>query len=84
MLAHSAPRPRLQRLSDHDLLTAATNPKKGDYLTVNTRTGFLHDGNGRAHELQRRAAHPNSNITPDMTVPVLEYTPDMSMFPDMD
>lgn len=82
--AHSVPRPRLRRLSDDDLLAAVRTPKNRDYLTVNTRTGYLHDGNGRAHELRRRAADPNSNITPDMTVPVWEYTPDMSMFPDLD
>ncbi|HYT92594.1 MAG TPA: hypothetical protein VEL76_28015 [Gemmataceae bacterium] len=82
--AHSAPRPGLQRVSDAELLTAARNPKKGDRLIINTRTGYLHDGNGRAHELLRRAADPNSTITPDMTVPVEEYTPDLSMFPDLD
>jgi hypothetical protein len=82
--AHSAPRPSLQKLSDAELLTSARSPKNQDYLTVNTRTGKLHDGNGRAHELQRRAADPNSTITPDMKVPIREYTPDMSMFPDLD
>lgn len=82
--AHSAPRPGLQKLSDDELLTAVRNPRHGDYLTVNTRTGNLHDGNGRTHELRRRAADPNSKITPDMRVPVREYTPDMSMFPDLD
>jgi hypothetical protein len=66
------------------LLAAVRNPKKGDPLTVNTWTGHLHDGNGRAHELLRRAADPRSKITPDMTVPVEEYTPDLSMFPDLD
>jgi hypothetical protein len=82
--AHTAPRPGLQKLSDDELLTAARNPKNGDYLTVNTRTGHLHDGNGRAHELLRRAADPQSSISPDMKVPVREYTPDLSMFPDVD
>jgi len=84
MSAHGAVRPGFQELSDDDLLAAARDPKNGDYLTVNTRTGYLHDGNGRAHELRRRAADPSCEITPDMTVPVLEYTPDMSMFPDLD
>jgi hypothetical protein len=84
MPAHSAPRRELQRLSDDKLLKAAKNPKNGDYLTINTRTGSLHDGNGRAHELLRRAADPLSRITDDMTVPVDEYTPDLSMFPDLD
>jgi hypothetical protein len=82
--AHAAPRPGLAKLSDDELLATVSNPKNGDPLTVNTRTGNLHDGNGRAHELQRRAADPNSKITPDLTVPVQEYTPDLSMFPDLD
>jgi hypothetical protein len=82
--AHSAPRPGLQRLTDDELLKSVVNPKNGDYLTVNTRTGNLHDGNGRAHELLRRAADPNSTITPDLRVPVQDYSPDLSMFPDLD
>src|SRR5437773_6680183 len=82
--AHSAPRPGLQRLTDDELLEAVRNPRNGDYLTKNTRTGSLHDGNGRAHELLRRAADPNSSITPDLKVPVQEYTPDLSMFPDLE
>jgi hypothetical protein len=82
--AHSAPRPRLQALTDDELLEAVRNPQRGDFLTENTRTGHLHDGNGRAHELLRRAADPNSTIAPDMMVPVEEYTPDLSMFPDLD
>ncbi len=84
MPAHSASRPGLQKLSDDELLMSVSDPTKSDYLTINTRTGYLHDGNGRAHELRRRALDPNSKITPDMTVPVLQYTPDMSMFPDLD
>jgi len=74
----------LQGLSDDELLEAVRNPQNSDYLTENTLTGQLHDGNGRAHELVRRAADPNSKITPDMAVPVAEYTPDLSMFPDLD
>ena len=81
--AHQAPRPGLQRLSDDELLDAARNPRNGDALTRNTRTGTLSDGNGRAVELQRRAADPNSRITNDTVVPVNDRTPDMSMFPDL-
>lgn len=81
--AHTALRPSLEALSDAELLTAVRNPAKGDFLTVNTRTGNLIDGNGRAHELIRRADDPQSIITPDTMVPVEEYTPDMSMFPDL-
>jgi len=84
MSAHSAVRRGLLELSDDDLLAAVRDPKNGDYLTVNTRSGYLHDGNGRVNELRRRAADPDSDITPDTTVPVLEYTPDLSMFPDID
>ena len=82
--AHRAVRPRLHKLTDAELLESARNPKNQDYLTENTRTGTLHDGNGRAHELLRRAADPNSTISPDMTVPIEDYTPDLSMFPDLD
>ncbi|MBX9625960.1 MAG: hypothetical protein K2X82_19330 [Gemmataceae bacterium] len=82
--AHAAPRPGTQRLTDDELLESARAPRNGDYLTENTRTGQLVDGNGRAHELLRRAADPNSTIDPDALVPVLEYTPDVSMFPDLE
>ncbi len=81
--ADAAPRARLRRLTDQQLLDAVSHPRNGDYLVVNTRTGLLHDGNGRAHELLRRAADPNSQIKPDTTVPVEEYTPDLSMFRDL-
>lgn len=81
--AHSAPRPGLQRLTDADLLESVRHPDKGDFLTENTHTGTLVDGNGRAHELLRRAADPNSSIMPDTKVPVAAYTPDMSIFPDL-
>lgn len=81
---HAKPRPALRALSDAELLRAAREPENGDPITVNIRTGNLVNGNGRVHELQRRAADPNSTITPDMTVPVREYTPDTSMFPDLD
>lgn len=82
--AHATPRPGMRQLSDAELLESVQHPKNGDYLTENTRTGHLVDGNGRAHELLRRAADPNSTIDPDELVPVLEYTPDLSMFPDLE
>jgi|SRR5579872_1931845 len=82
--AHAAPRTGLRQLTDAELLAAVRNPRNGDPLVVNTRTGWLHDGNGRPHELLRLATDPNSTIMPDMTVPVEEYTPDLSMFPDLD
>ncbi|HVC98690.1 MAG TPA: hypothetical protein VND64_33805 [Pirellulales bacterium] len=82
--AHSLPRSGLRKLTDGELLESACNPAKGDFLTENTRTGTLVDGNGRAYELLRRAADPNSRIESDTEVPVRSYTPDMSMFPDLD
>jgi hypothetical protein len=82
--AHSRPRPGLQGLSDAELLTSVRNPKNGDFLTENTRTGTLVDGNGRAQELLRRAADPKSAIKADTKVPVAPYTPDLSKFPDLD
>jgi len=68
--AHSKPRPSLRNLTDDELLDAVRRPAKGDYLTENTRTGTLVDGNGRAHELLRRASDPSSSIKPDTKVPV--------------
>jgi len=81
--AHSKPRSGLQQLSGAELLQAARDPKDGDHITVNTRTGNVVDGNGRVHELQRRSNDPSSSINLDMKVPVREHTPDMSMFPDL-
>lgn len=82
--AHSAPRPELQALTDAELLEAVRNPENGDHLVRSTIDGILRDGNGRAYELIRRAADPESMITPDMLIPVEEYTPDLSMFPDLE
>lgn len=82
-VAHASARPALERLTDSELLAAVRNPNKGDYLTINTRTGVLVDGNGRAHELLRRLVDPNSAIQADTLVPVREYAPDLSMFPDL-
>ena len=82
--AHGSARPNLRRLSDDELLEAVRNPARGDFLTENARTRVLVDGNGRAHELQRRATDPGSTITPDTLVPVDDYAPDLSMFPDLD
>lgn len=80
---HARPRPELQKLSDAQLLDSARTPADGRGLVRDTRSGRLLDGNGRAHELQRRAADPNSAISPDDLVPVTDYTPDTSMFWDL-
>ena len=82
--AHTAPRPYLRRLTDEELLTAARDPSNLDSVVRNTRTGRLHDGNGRVIELQRRAADRRSGISPDDLIPVEDYTPDLSMFWDLD
>lgn len=82
--AHRAPRPKLQRLSDAELLSSARNPTDGGFLIKNVRTGRLTEGNGRAIELQRRAADQNSGISFDDRVPVTNHKPDHSMFWDLD
>ena len=82
--AHRRLRPELARLSDAELLRAARHPKDGAYIRVNSKTGQLMNGNGRAVELLRRAADPQSAITSDVTVPVEDYFPDDSMFTDPD
>ncbi|HLG65685.1 MAG TPA: hypothetical protein VKY19_27435 [Ktedonosporobacter sp.] len=51
------------------------NPKNGDPIRVNTKTGKVIDGNGRSYELQRRAALPGSSITPDTPIFYEPYTP---------
>jgi hypothetical protein len=84
MPAHQSFRGNLRSLSDSQLLTAVITPDLGDRLLINTNTGLLFDGNGRAYELLRRARDPNSTISLDMLVPVEYYTPDHSMFPDME
>lgn len=50
-------------------------------IKINTRTGKVVDGNGRAYELLKRAADPSSSITQDTLIPFEPYTPDDSMFP---
>ena len=63
------PRPDLESLSDEELLQSVFNPSNGEFLVINSRTGSLVQGNARAYELLRRAANPNSSITPDTEVP---------------
>jgi len=83
MPAHQSLRPELNKLSDDQLLQSVESPLRGDSLLINTRSGILFDGNGRAYELLRRAKSPQSAISLDTTVPVEYYTPDYSMFPGM-
>jgi len=83
MPAHQAPRPEFQKLGDDELLDSVRNPLFADPLVINSATGVLYDGNGRANELLRRAADPRSTIRGDLTVPVEYCTPDLSMFPDI-
>jgi hypothetical protein len=84
MSAHLAARPDLQKLTDDELLRSVIDPALRDGIVVNTRTGLLHDGNGRTLELLHRASDPNSKITIDILVPVEYYTPNLSMFPDIE
>jgi hypothetical protein len=80
--APTAPRPALERLTDDELLDAVSRPRTKHPITINTKTGKVYDGNGRAIELKRRAADPNGKITQDTEVPFDVYTPDDSMFWD--
>lgn len=52
--AHRARRPKIERLSDEELLAAVRQPANSDFVVINLRTGKLHDGNGRARELLRQ------------------------------
>lgn len=83
MPAHRARRPEIEQLSDQELVAAVRQPANSDYVVINLRTGKLHDGNGRIHELLRRAEDSDSIITSDITIPVESYLPDLSMFPDL-
>ena len=82
--SHSKPRQGIQELDDAQLMNSVCKPNNGDFLTENTRTGILVDGNGRAHELLRRAKDPKRAIKPNTKVPVAPLTPDLSMFPDLE
>jgi hypothetical protein len=84
MPAHQSLRGDLTSLSDDELLASIESPSRGDGIVINTRTGVLYDGNGRVYELLRRATGPGSSITRATLVPVEYYTPNYSMFPDMD
>jgi hypothetical protein len=81
--AVSGRRPSLERLTDAELLDAVNHPRNSDPIRMDTRTGKVIDGNGRAYELKRRAADPASSITEDTEVSYEPYTPDRSMFWDV-
>lgn len=84
MPAHQSLRRDLAALSDAELLDSVESPQRDDWLVINTRSGLLYDGNGRAYELLRRTRQLTSSISLATTVPVEYYTPNYSMFPDMD
>jgi RHS repeat-associated protein len=77
----SGARPELEKLSDEELLDSVNNPLNNDPIKINTETGKVVDGNGRAYELLKRAADPRSSITPDTPITFEPYTPNNSMFP---
>ena len=81
--SRSGERPSLERLSDAELLEAVNRPRNGDPIRIDTRTGKVVDGNGRAYELKRRAADPVSSITEATEVSYEAHTPDRSMFWDL-
>jgi RHS repeat-associated protein len=71
----SADYKKISKLSDKELIESVTNPSKYDPVTINTKTGKLVDGNTRIYEIQRRGL--------DVNVPVKEYTPNDSGFPEL-
>ena len=71
----SGQRSELENLSDQELLNAANNPKNGDPIRINTNTGKVIDGNGRAYELIKRALSAGSSITRDTRIQYEPYTP---------
>jgi hypothetical protein len=73
----------IEKLLDEKLLESVNNPKNGDYIKVNTKTGKVVDGNTRTYELKKRAESTESNITFDTEVKVKKHTPDNSEFWDM-
>lgn len=76
-------RPSLERLSDKQLLASVHHPRNRDYLRIDGDSGRIVDGNGRAYELQRRAALPDAIITEDTLIPYMPYKRDRSEFWDM-
>ncbi|MGB8343357.1 MAG: polymorphic toxin-type HINT domain-containing protein [Ktedonobacteraceae bacterium] len=73
--ATSGSRPELEKLSDQELLNSVNNSTNNDPIQINTQTGKIMDGNGRAYELLRRAALPGGIITPDTPIYYEPYTP---------
>ena len=80
----SGERPDLRGLTDEELLATCTQPRNGDPIKINTRSGKVVDGNGRVHELRRRARITGTTITPDTEVECEPYSSDFSMFPDIE
>lgn len=60
----------IKKLSDEDLIQSVTNPRDGNFVTVNTQTGNVVEGNTRVYEIQRRGL--------DVDIPYQEYTPNNS------
>jgi RHS repeat-associated protein len=71
---------KLGKLSNEELLEALNNPKDGDHVTENTRTGGLQDGNTRVNEAKKRvAANPNDpKLNAKTKIKVQDRTPDDS------
>jgi len=76
----SGVRSALEALSDEELIFACDHSRNGDPIKISTVSGKVVDGNGRAYELMRRAANPQSKITFDAEIECEAYTPDNSMF----
>jgi hypothetical protein len=76
LIRKSANYERIKNLSDQELIESVTNPKNGQRVKINMRTGKVVDGNTRIYEIQRRGINvhlPYSIHDPGDS----EYFPDL-------
>jgi hypothetical protein len=74
----------LRALEDSELLKAVNSPADGEYITLRTTDNAIMQGHHRVGELMRRAGDRNYSIEWDTQVRISTYTPDNSMFWDME
>lgn len=78
----SGKRPKLEKLTDDELLEAVNNPFDGQHLKINEQSKVV-DGNGRAYELLRRASGRSSKISEETEVYYEPYASiGKDLFPD--
>ncbi|TRX58280.1 hypothetical protein FNH22_14575 [Fulvivirga sp. M361] len=74
LITKSAGYKKIKELSDDELIKSVKNPKNGEFVEINTKTGSVVQGNTRVYEIRRRGL--------DVDIPYKRYTPDDSYFPD--